>query len=184
MRCIDRWMLYIRRLNASIVRFRTFMLAPLTGKIIKLQMCSFHNGSEQYDLLFFAEGHFCLCWAYMHMSSAFGRRYAGEYKGMEWLLCPWGAGNSRDSPRLLNHGRQPLTWIIPAEKNLGFYLPKLALSLPKSPNFSCSLTRNITSHSMKNLAFHSLLRWKLINNIPILTTSLIRLGEYTFWAQE
>ena len=22
----------------------------------------------------------------MHMSSAFGRRYAGEYKGMEWLL--------------------------------------------------------------------------------------------------
>ena len=29
-------------------------------------------------------------------------------------------------------------------------------------NFPCSLTRNITSHSMKNLAFHSLLRWKII----------------------
>ena len=29
-------------------------------------------------------------------------------------------------------------------------------------NFSCSLTRNITSHSMENVAFHSLLRWKLI----------------------
>ena len=26
-------------------------------------------------------------------------------------------------------------------------------------NFPCSLTRNITSHSMENLAFHSLLRW-------------------------
>ena len=25
----------------------------------------------------------------------------------------------------------------------------------------CSLTRNITSHSMKNLAFHSLLRWNM-----------------------
>ena len=37
-------------------------------------------------------------------------------------------------------------------------------------NFSCSLSRNITSHSMKNLAFHSLLRWKLIS-LPILTTS-------------
>ena len=27
-------------------------------------------------------------------------------------------------------------------------------------NFPCSLTRYITSHNMKNLAFHSLLRWK------------------------
>ena len=29
-------------------------------------------------------------------------------------------------------------------------------------NFPCSLTRNITSHSIRNLAFHSLLRWKMI----------------------
>ena len=28
--------------------------------------------------------------------------------------------------------------------------------------FPCSLNRNITRHSMKNLAFHSLLRWKMI----------------------
>ena len=27
-------------------------------------------------------------------------------------------------------------------------------------NFSCSLTRNMALHSIKNLAFHSLLRWK------------------------
>ena len=34
----------------------------------------------------------------------------------------------------------------------------------------CSLARNITSHSLENLAFHSLLRWKMIV-ITILTTS-------------
>ena len=39
-------------------------------------------------------------------------------------------------------------------------------------NFPCSLTRNITSHSMGNLTSHSLLRWKIIL-LPILTTSLI-----------
>ena len=55
-------------------------------------------------------------------------------------------------------------------------------------NFSCSLTRNITSHSMENLAFHSLLRWKMII-LPILPISLIhfldkRLGECTFWSQD
>ena len=54
--------------------------------------------------------------------------------------------------------------------------------------FSCSLTSNITQHSMKNLAFHSFLRWKMIV-LPILTTSCIhlslrRLGECTFWTWE
>ena len=39
-------------------------------------------------------------------------------------------------------------------------------------NFSCSLPRNITSHSMKNLPLHSLLRWNMII-LPIPTTSLI-----------
>ena len=52
-------------------------------------------------------------------------------------------------------------------------------------NFPRSLTRNITSHSMENLAFHSPLRRKMII-LPILTTSPIhfsckRLGECTFW---
>ena len=52
--------------------------------------------------------------------------------------------------------------------------------------FPCSLTRNMTSHSMENLTFHSLLRWKVII-LQIIATSLIqslfeRLGEYTFWA--
>ena len=50
-------------------------------------------------------------------------------------------------------------------------------------NFPCSLTSNITSHSMKNLAFHSLLRRNMII-LPILTISFIhilfkRLGECT-----
>ena len=37
-------------------------------------------------------------------------------------------------------------------------------SLPRVINvkFPCSLTRNITSHRMESLAFHSLLRWKMI----------------------
>ena len=48
--------------------------------------------------------------------------------------------------------------------------------------FPCCLTRNITSHSTKNAACHSLLGWKMI--LPILTNSLInfsfrRLGEWT-----
>ena len=38
-------------------------------------------------------------------------------------------------------------------------------------NFPYILTRNITLHSMKNLAFHSLIRWKMII-LPSLTTSL------------
>ena len=42
-------------------------------------------------------------------------------------------------------------------------------------DFPCCLTRNITSHSMKNLAFQSLLRWKMII-LLILTTSLIHLS--------
>ena len=37
--------------------------------------------------------------------------------------------------------------------------------------FPCNLTRNIASYSIENLAFHSLLRWKMII-LPILTTSL------------
>ena len=51
-------------------------------------------------------------------------------------------------------------------------------------NFPCSITRTLTSHIMKNLAFHSLLRWEMII-LPILTTSPIhfslkRSGECTF----
>ena len=51
-----------------------------------------------------------------------------------------------------------------------------------SSNFLRSLTRNITSHSVENMAFHSLLRWKMII-LPILTASLIcflfrRLGDF------
>ena len=48
-------------------------------------------------------------------------------------------------------------------------------------NFLSCLTRNITPHSAKNLAFHSLLTWKII--LPILTTSLIQfsLGVWGLW---
>ena len=54
-------------------------------------------------------------------------------------------------------------------------------------NFPCSLTLIITSYSVENLAFHSLLKWKMII-LPILTTSLIhfrfrRFRECTFWTR-
>ena len=39
----------------------------------------------------------------------------------------------------------------------------------------CSFTRSFTPHSMKNLVFHSLLRWKMII-LPSLTTSLMHLS--------
>ena len=57
---------------------------------------------------------------------------------------------------------------------------RVTLSLPQwsISNFSCSLTRNITSHSMENSAFYSLLRWKMIIT-PILTTSLI--NTFSLW---
>ena len=48
-------------------------------------------------------GIFCTTGVIMHMSSAcpWGRtpgqpgKYVGEYKGMNWLLCPWAGANSR-----------------------------------------------------------------------------------------
>ena len=48
-------------------------------------------------------------------------------------------------------------------------------------NFPCSLARNITSHSLKNLAFHTLLRLRdnyTIILLPILTTSLKYVSLY------
>ena len=43
------------------------------------------------------------------------------------------------------------------KRNLPFPSQEWSIS-----NFICSLTRNITSHSMKNLAFNILLKWKMI----------------------
>ena len=43
-------------------------------------------------------------------------------------------------------------------------------------NFSCSLTRKISPHSMEKLVFHSLLKWKMVIT-PILTASLIHLSS-------
>ena len=52
------------------------------------------------------------------------------------------------------------------------------LSLPRVIDLKFPLqprTRNITSHSMENLAFHSLGKWKMII-LPILNTSFIHLS--------
>ena len=78
----------------------------------------------------------------------------------------------------------PQTWCYLGNKDeFNPFTPEWSMS-----KFPCSLTRNMTSHSMENLTFHSLLRWKVII-LQILATSVIqslfeRLGEYTFWAQE
>ena len=63
---------------------------------------------------------------------------------------------------------------------------KLTLSLLRVINIKIPLQlhKNMTSHSMENLTFHSLLRSNIII-LQIITTSLVqllfeRLGEYTF----
>ena len=61
------------------------------------------------------------------------------------------------------------TWAENEPINDTFFLPSWEWSIS---NFSWSLSRNITSYRMKNLVFHSLLRWKMIV-LPILTTLLI-----------
>ena len=52
-------------------------------------------------------------------------------------------------------------------------------------NFSCSLSRNITSHSMENLTLHCLLRWKMIiitNSHYLTYTFLIKkVGRMYVW---
>ena len=52
-------------------------------------------------------------------------------------------------------------------------------------NFPCSLTSNITSHSMENMAFHSLLGWKMIIpyqfSLPYLYTAPYKVGRTYFW---
>ena len=73
-----------------------------------------------------------------------------------------------------------LNWGV---KGLPFHSQEWSMS-----SFPCSLTRNITPHSMENLAFHSLLRWNMII-LPILTTSPIhfplgKLGECPFCTWE
>ena len=82
----------------------------------------------------------------------------------------------------------PLQWSSQV-RMWSFSFPwRFTLSEWSISNFPCSLTTNITSHSMKDLAFHSLLRWKMItttNSHYLTYTFLLKwLGECTFWAWE
>ena len=108
-------------------------------------------------------------------------RFQGAKVDMSWLLSIHQL-NSQKFEFIWWSRESELVW-IPTSMVIG-----LILSLPRVINYSCSLTRNITSHSMENLIVHSILRWKMIIP-PILTTSLIhlssgRLGECTFWTWE
>ena len=66
---------------------------------------------------------------------------------------------SRVEPRLTATSLLQPTFLVPSGQTPSNIL---TLSLPRMSNFACSLTRKITSHSMENLAFHSLLIWKMI----------------------
>ena len=75
---------------------------------------------------------------------------------------------------------------------LGFLvLLSSRISLPRVwpiSNFPYGLTRNITSHSMKNLTIHSLLRWEMIilpnSHYTTYAFHFKKLGECTFWTWE
>ena len=73
--------------------------------------------------------------------------------------CSWSLAAAKQAPKTTTQ----------REENLNRLSPKRGQTIS---NFPCSLTRNITSHSMKNLACHSLLRWKMII-LPILATSFM-----------
>ena len=79
-----------------------------------------------------------------------------------WNTSPSSWSHRSSRPRSLHYN---LRWVM---LPLNPFIPKN----DQVKNFPCSLTRNITSHSMENPALHGLLRWKMII-LPILTTSLI-----------
>ena len=91
--------------------------------------------------------------------------------GVEWANVEWSMEVNRNRKIVLadtNSDRLTVLAIL-LPTHLTLIQHKLAIDLinPFTPvysisNFPCSLTRNITSHSMKKVAFHSLLRWKMI----------------------
>ena len=88
-----------------------------------------------------------------------------DVEGCEWGHR-WWSDKSSSCDRILQ-------WIMSGKSCSGGIRDIIRLLQKWSiPNLSCSLTKNVTSHSIKNLAFHRLLRWKMII-LPILTTLLI-----------
>ena len=65
----------------------------------------------------------------------------------------------------------PCCCVLPSCALINWLEPFHSQECGSISNFPCSLTRNITSHSMENLTFHSLLRWKMII-LPTLITKL------------
>ena len=97
-------------------------------------------------------------------------------------VFPYWCEHSRANQQRLKFSHEAMTQTSSAKKaycgqkrgmtrcsNLGlwlilnwFYKPFRSQECGSISNSSCSLTRYITSHSMKNLTFHSLLRWNMI----------------------
>ena len=93
--------------------------------------------------------------------AAWGRtRVKGLVRSVDTSECSW--------PRM--------DWkLVPVEGSLAWpwtgSSPDQKCSGWSKANFSCSLTRDMTAHNTKNLAFHRFLRWEMII-LVILTTSL------------
>ena len=104
----------------------------------------------------------------------------GTHQGSRWPTSPLQLfQRPLSSTNLTSDLRTRFPWSTQLHvSQLYNFLPyALALSFQRVINFKfpCSLNRIITSHSMKNLGFHSLLRWTMII-LPIPTTSLIHLS--------
>ena len=114
-----------------------------------------------------------------------GRGRGGKEKGRKELFSIPPLPRMGDEGLMLETSAIDILRAFHYPDQLSVHLAKWTIS-----NFLCRLlTRNIISHSMKDVAFHRLLRWKMII-LPILTTSptytflFKRLGEYTLWTWE
>ena len=121
--------------------------------------------------------------------------YLQHVQGL-WVLVPDPGG----TPSFLVQTEQPSSVLQPAwdkaDRYQWFLLWELSATeglLPQNvhsqewsiSNYPYHLTRSITSHSMKNLAFHSLLRWKVIIYfiLQILTTPHLHI-PFKGWENE
>ena len=116
-----------------------------------------------------------LCWHHsMEHGWPWTRIWNMEHTINTWCINTWNNSSwvvsicsrcARASPAI----QQYFYWLYNFGNNScpPFHSQEWAIS-----NFACSLSRTIPSHGMKNMAFHSLLRWKMVM-LQILTMYLI-----------
>ena len=108
-----------------------------------------------------------------------------------YFLCPINGGVFPRAAKLSKHCRRRPNDVMSCKGCPRMQATRWSFQLARGPSqpvhsqewsistFLCSLTWNITSYSMENLAFHSLLTWMIIIILPILSVSLniSRLGR-------